>query len=239
MVITDGFPFMKSGFLMKGLTKDVDVSEDGHGMVNYEVSLVRKNMRVSSIEHVIGGDESLPADVRLGSLKTAKEVLDKGGIHQLFHGYSFTLESFPPNRKKLIWCELPPQKGIRRFEIDIQRTCGGAKELNYGYGWSAPKMFGKPTSKGEFSSWMFIRHPVEVLTLRISFPKGYHLKMGPKILMYDINGNECSSQGKSKYEMPCDSINDLRLIQCFGKYYQVRIYNPRLGFTFKTVWKLR
>jgi hypothetical protein len=235
----NSWPFGKKGFLIRKLIKEVDVEENGHGTVNYEIRLARKNKKVNCIEHQIGYGESIPAAVRLETLKSANKAFEQGSQHDMLHGYNFTVKSILSPYKKLAWQELAPYRNVRRFEIDFKKTYGKVEEISYGYGWTHPKMFTGALAKGELSSSVRISYPTEALTLRVNFPWQYPLKHGPKLKVFDINGNETSLKIKYESENLFAGAFDLRLMHFVGKRYQVTIPNPPHGFTFKTVWRTK
>lgn len=235
----DSFHFGKRGFLIKKLTKDIDVSESGHGTANYEVKLVRKNMKARFIEHHIGCEENVPAGVRMESLKKASKEWERSEELHLLRGYGFVVEPIAPSCGKLYWRELKPQRGARRFEIDLQKSYGRTEEVGYGYGWTFPKMFAGVSSKGELSSSVCIRYPTELLTLRISFPWRYPLKRGPKLEAYDFNGNKRSITCNYERENLFEDMFDMRFMHGLGSYYRVIVKNPPQGYIFKTVWRIQ
>lgn len=235
----NSFSFGPRGFLIRKLRKDVDVGENGHGTVNYEIRLARKNMKMHCIDHQLGGGESIPADIRLGTLKVANKAFEQGSELDVFRGYSFAAKSMVSSCKKLVWKELLPYRGFRRFEIDFQKTYGRAEDISYGYGWTHPKMFAGTSPKGELSSSVCVRYPTELLTLSIHFPAKYPLKHDPKLEVFDFNGNKLSTKIKYELDEPLENMFDLRFYQVFGKHYRVTIQKPPQGYIFKTVWRIK
>ncbi|MBN1823511.1 MAG: hypothetical protein JW803_04240 [Endomicrobiales bacterium] len=228
----------KKGFLIKSLTKDVDVSANGHGIANYEVKLLRKCLKTRFIEHQIGGEESVPASIRVGSLKEANSAWENEKDHYFLRNYTFIAETIMPAFKKVYWLERKPLGNNRRFKIDLDSTFGVAREVSYGYGWTFPQMFSGISAKGELSSSVSIQYPTELLTLRINFPCRYWLEDGPKVEVYDQNGHRRSCSAEYERLNLIENFFNLQFAHRLGSNFVLTVENPPQGYVFKTIWRI-
>lgn len=227
-----------SNFLFKEVRKSVEVSINGHGVAQYELTMTRKNSKERYICHQIGGEESIPSNIKLMSLKTGFKAWEAGDIRQVTQGYTFAIGALKSKTNELIWKELAASDREKSFKIDLKRTFGTDPDVFYGYGWSSPCMF-KDNKAKELRSSIKIVRPTEQLALSVTFEEKYPLQKGPTLAVYDEKGRKQSCPDVYQYRDLFGKTFDMRIMHTFGELFEVVIMNPKVGWTYETVWKIQ
>ena len=228
---------MDSKLYIKEYCKYIMPFFNGYGAAVHEITGEKFGCEPLAIDHAFGADEGLAPFVSLGSIEEAQRRSLKNKQPELSNEYNFHIASKNAFRGKVNITEVRTNKPYKIFRVFWDLAFGCLREVKYLWFWISPAMY-SANHKDVQHSLLKIDYPTKKLVFKVIFHRFYPIDNNPALVIVRENGKERKVGVLKRVNFNKEQLGINIEPRGAFKCYKVVINNPKIGQTYKVMWKI-